>query len=140
MTEGWLPPYAYVPGQTERHPEDLFDEIKAGVIDGLAGREMFETEAWIGGLRCFEQGYFWEAHELWEAVWMACPPNSGERVLVQAGIQLANAGLKARMGRDAAKIRLMQQADELFAEAGLRKVVHPEMLDWVRMHRQIYAL
>ena len=71
---------------------------------------------------------------------MACPPNSGERVLVQAGIQLANAGLKARMGRDAAKIRLMQQADELFAEAGLRKVVHPEMLDWVRMHRQIYAL
>ena len=140
MTEGWLPPYAYVPGKTERHPEEVFDGIKAGVSDGLGVGELFQTEAWCVGLRCFEEGYFWEAHELWEPVWMACAPNSGERLLVQAVIQLANAGLKSRMDRDGAKTRLLQQADVLFSEAVLRRATLPNAFDWGRLRIQIFAL
>ena len=39
-------------------------------------------------------------------VWAALPQNSVERRLVQALIQIANAGLKARMGRTKAVARL----------------------------------
>ena len=140
MSDGWLPPYAYVPGQTERHRDEVFDGIKAGVSDGLSVGELFQTEAWSVGVRCFEEGYFWEAHELWEPVWMACAPNSGERLLVQAVIQLANAGLKSRMDRDGAKTRLLQQADVLFSEAVLRRATLPNAFDWGRLRIQIFAL
>lgn len=44
---------------------------------------------------------------------MNARPNSPERALVQAVIQLANAGLKARMGRPKASRRLMLLAEGL---------------------------
>ena len=31
----WRPAYAYLPGQTERHPETLFDEIKTPARDAI---------------------------------------------------------------------------------------------------------
>ena len=63
------------------------------------------------------EGYFWEAHEVLEAVWLACPPNSPERLMVQAVIQYANACLKGRMGQPRAVARLMTLSDDLAREA-----------------------
>ncbi|WP_322864911.1 DUF309 domain-containing protein [Aquicoccus sp. G2-2] len=69
-----LPPYAYVPGATPRHAEGMFDAL----CDTARGdpAELARTPAWRGGLDWCDAGYFWEAHELWEAVWMALPLNS----------------------------------------------------------------
>lgn len=102
----WRPPHAYVPGETARHPETLFDALKADA-----------QVAWLTGLAFLRDGFYWEAHEVLEAVWMGLPPNSAEKLLVQAVIQIANARLKRRMGRDAAAARLIARADELAAEA-----------------------
>ncbi|MCE8532650.1 DUF309 domain-containing protein [Ruegeria pomeroyi] len=66
----------------------------------------------------FDLGYFWEAHEVWEPVWMVLPQNSGARYRVQAAIQLTNAALKLRMGRRDAARRLCALAREAAARAG----------------------
>ena len=50
---------------------------------------------------------------------MCLPPASAERHLLQGLIQLANAGLKARMGRRAAALRILDLADAAFREAFL---------------------
>ena len=136
----WLPPYAFLPSETARHPDDMFDEIKRSVHGNKPPELLFETSAWACGLHCFQNRFFWEAHELWEPVWLAFAPNSGERYWVQSAIQLANAGLKARMGRYGAKARLLQHAKELHAEAQLRGASGPKGVEWRQLLQQIPAL
>ncbi|GAA6160012.1 hypothetical protein NBRC116589_21860 [Ruegeria sp. HU-ET01832] len=116
MTGDFWPPHAYVPGQTARHPEGLFDPLKTGLSD-VAPSDLVDTSAWTSGLAFLNEGYFWEAHEVLEAVWLACPPNSPERLMVQAVIQYANACLKGRMGQPRAMARLMTLSDDLACEA-----------------------
>lgn len=82
----------------------------------LAGHGAFQT-----GCAAFVRGYYWEAHELLEAVWACAPPNSAERHLLQALIHLANAGLKARMGRPAAVARIRARAADSMAAAFLHR-------------------
>lgn len=112
----WRPGHAYVPGQTPRHPDDLFDPLKAGLA-GVPAGQLSETRAWAYGLAFLRDGYFWEAHEVLEAVWMACPPNAPERLMVQAVIQHANARLKRKMGQERAAHRLDKRSAELADEA-----------------------
>lgn len=101
-----LPPHAYVPGQNARHPEGLFDVIKASVTADIPPRLLNETAAWRAGRAYLDSGYFWECHEVLEAVWMQTPKGSPEREMTQALIQLANARLKLRMGKPRATARL----------------------------------
>ena len=68
--------------------------------------ELAQCQAWLAGWELLDAGCFWEAHEVWEAVWMALPPNSAERRFVQTAIQLANGLLKQKMGRPKAALRL----------------------------------
>lgn len=105
-----LPAFAYVPGQGPRHAEDAFDAVRQ-VSDPLA-----DSPAWKAGLHYFAAGYYWEAHEVWEAVWLAAPANSAEKCVVQGMIQLANAALKRRMGRPKAALRLDSLAQGLLTE------------------------
>jgi uncharacterized protein len=112
-----LPAHAYVPGQTARHPEGAFDPMRDAAPPVTRSAEAANNAAWRYGLRLFAGGWFWECHEVLEPVWMNAPPNSRERALVQAVIQLANAALKARMGQTRATARLCARARELAAEA-----------------------
>lgn len=68
--------------------------------------ELAQCKAWLAGWALLDAECFWEAHEVWEAVWMALPHNSAERRFVQASIQLANGLLKQKMGRPKAALRL----------------------------------
>jgi len=126
-----VPPHAYVPGQTPRHAPDLFEALHASVRPGMSATELVQSNAWRAGLHYLEIGYFWEAHEALEPVWMALPAGSAERNLVQMVIQLANAALKARMQRPGAVERLcarIEQAgpalpEDAFATMGLPRDV-----------------
>ncbi|NNE51195.1 MAG: DUF309 domain-containing protein [Sulfitobacter sp.] len=106
-----LPPHVYVPGQTSRHPEDLFDAIKDSVTKEIAPEALDQTVAWKAGLAYLDAGYFWECHEVLEAVWMRAPEGSPEREMVQAVIQLANARLKLLMERPKATVRLCEMVE-----------------------------
>ena len=104
------PAHAYVPGRSERHPDDAFDELKATVRPGAAADELAACEAFRTGLRWLDAGYGWEAHELLEPIWMALPDDGAERRFVQALIQLANGRLKLAMERPKAARRLADLA------------------------------
>ncbi|MCA0870690.1 DUF309 domain-containing protein [Seohaeicola saemankumensis] len=84
----------------------------------MSAAELAGTDAWRAGWQYFETGFYWEAHELWEPVWMALPEGAPDRALVQASIQLANACLKARMGRLRAVFRLCDIAQGLLDGGG----------------------
>lgn len=115
MADPVLPPHPYVPGQTARHPEDWFDPIKASLTDAIAPQDLHKTEAFQTGLFYLHHGYFWECHEVLEAVWLRCPDPSPEREMTQALIQLANARLKQAMGKPRAVMRLCDMVAEHLA-------------------------
>lgn len=113
-----LPPYAYVPGQTARHDPALFDNLHASVKPGMIPSELVKTAAWQAGWQYLQNGFYWETHEAFEPIWMQTPPNSVERHLVQALIQIANAALKMRMQRPRAVLRLCDLAQAHLTACG----------------------
>ncbi len=106
-----LPDHKHVPGHNARHPEDAFDWIR----DQAAAEAGNAT--WLYGLCLLHEGFYWEAHEVLEPVWMAAAPNSAEKAMAQAVIQLANAALKLDMGKPKAAIRLAGMVEALASEA-----------------------
>ncbi|MEL7462976.1 MAG: DUF309 domain-containing protein [Pseudomonadota bacterium] len=117
MTALPLPDRKYVPGVTERHAEDAFDTIRDQAKAVTETATAVENPAWAYGLRLFDAGFWWEAHEVLEPVWMNARPNSAERAMTQAVIQLANGALKREMGAERAWRRLCAIALDLAAEA-----------------------
>lgn len=111
-----LGPVPHVPGRTPRPDAAVFAPLKAGLAAVSRPEDLAETEAFGAALTCLDAGYDWEAHELLEAVWLACPPAARERRFVQALIQIANAQLKLSMGRPDAAMRLCAIAEDLLAE------------------------
>ena len=103
-----LPTHAYIPGKTTRHPEGSFDHLRETVSDTMTPKALAQSKAFLVGLHYLETGYFWEAHEVLEPVWMALPESGDHRSLVQALIQFANAQLKLEMGRPKAAQRLCE--------------------------------
>lgn len=101
-----LPKHAYVPGVNDRHPEGAFDHIRDTVHDGMTAQELSSSAAFRSGLSYLQKGYYWEAHEVLEPVWMVLPEGCDERQLLQALIQFANAQLKVKMHRPKAAKRL----------------------------------
>lgn len=118
MTSRWpLPETRHVPGQTSR-PEasPAFDAALAAPAYTV-DRMWRENETYLYGIELYASGFFWEAHEVWEPVWMRSGGNSRERLLVQGLIQLSNACLKIVMERPDAAARLLTIAHEKIAEA-----------------------
>lgn len=78
---------------------------------------VFRTEAFRYGLDLFGAGFYWEAHEWWEALWMACPKESAEHCVLQGHIQTAAAMLKVGRGQWRAFASLRRRASQKFTKA-----------------------
>lgn len=79
-----FPEYAFIPGGPWPHPGHAGG---AGASDaGLLGR----------GVRLFNAGYYWEAHEAWETLWHRYGRKGPEADVLKALIKLAAAGVKVR--------------------------------------------
>ena len=107
-----LPDYRHLPGSNPRpdcsYLESVADQATAPTQDNTARSNI----AWHYGIRLFNAGYYWESHEVLEAVWLNALPNTRERYLLQAVIHLANARLKMKMSRQSAVLRLLKLAVE----------------------------
>lgn len=125
-----LPPYAYVPGQNERHAENAFEPLRRTAEQGLDVAQLARSDAFCAGLQFFHAGFHWEAHEVLEPVWMALPEGGLERRFVQGLIQLANGRLKLRMGRPKAVLRLVDKARALVpTQVGVETIMSVEVRD-----------
>jgi len=96
-----FPPYAYVPGRTP-HPTRDPDGHSYGTEFEIPERpdpdEWRACSDYLYGIDLFNHGFYWEAHEAWEGLWVACGRRGPTAAYLQALINLAAAGFKARWG------------------------------------------
>jgi hypothetical protein len=111
-----LPRLAHVPGTGTEPDRAPLEAVKALVPRPATAAGWEANEPYRYGAALCLNGFFWEAHEVWEAVWLACPPNSRERLLLRGLIQVANALLKSKMERRNAAQRLFGEAAGLVEE------------------------
>ena len=116
-----IPARPHRPGENERPTGDLRAPVSSSVELQLSTANWTSHDAYLYGFVLYRRGYYWEAHEIWEPVWMQCPPNSVERLLLQAIIQIANAALKESQQKTKASKRLHAIALELLREVSTRR-------------------
>lgn len=115
-----LPRWIYTPGETSKPDDDTLSRAKALVPARFDEFVPFDHPALRYGFALNDAGYFWEAHEILEAVWQAAPKGGRDRILLRACIQIANAGLKQRLGRERAVTRLLAEAKAELSELASR--------------------
>lgn len=106
----------YRPHRTPRPPKDCLAPLIRAAPKVTDPEAWHANGAYLAGFELLADGYYWEAHEVWEPVWMRAAPNSRERMLLRALIQTANACLKTALERPAAAARLWREAEDLAAE------------------------
>ena len=107
-----LPRFAHLPGVSLGHDERALDRVKRLLLEKTESASAPQNIPWLYGLRLFNEGFFWEAHEIWEEAWLLARPKSREEHLLRSVIHLTNGALKGSMGRDKAKKRLAALAIE----------------------------
>jgi hypothetical protein len=112
-----LPPYSYVTGKfphPTRDPAGHRFGLPPDDPPPLDPADWRSSRAFLLGCDLFNHGYYWEAHETWEAVWKACGRRGTVADFLKGLIKLAAAGVKAREGRPAGIRRHGARAAELF--------------------------
>jgi uncharacterized protein len=111
-----FPPYSYVPG---KFPHPISDErghshthVEPPCLPPTHG-DWQRCELYLWGLDLFNHGYYWEAHETWEALWHACGRKGTLADFLKGLIKLAAAGVKAREGLSDGVRRHLLRAAEL---------------------------
>ena len=128
-TQAALPARRYLPGHGP-HPstDPSHEEPRA---PGVPWSELARTELFRRAVDLFNHGYFWESHEAWEALWLACPQGSPLREGLQGLIQLAAALLKEEVSIPDGARRLARTAAERLERARSGKAPLP--LDLARV-------
>jgi hypothetical protein len=111
-----MPGWAYNPGTDGAPDREPLETAKRLVPLRFDGSVPADHPAFLYGLALHDGGFFWEAHEVWEAVWKAAPMNGRDRLALRSLIQIANAGLKQRQARPRAAARLLDEARALLGE------------------------
>lgn len=96
-----FPPYAFIPGSSPHPTRDPDGHSYGAVPEALDPPDPVEWRSchdYLYGIDLFNHGFYWEAHEAWEGLWVACGRQGVTATYLQALINLAAAGFKARWG------------------------------------------
>lgn len=96
-----LPPVPYLPGVGVR-PDPGW---------------LTHAPPWPWAVDLFDGGYFWEAHEVWESMWIELPRSSPRARFLQGLLLCAGAMVKQSAGYPEAADALFLQAVEALEEA-----------------------
>ncbi|MBN9121674.1 MAG: DUF309 domain-containing protein [Planctomycetes bacterium] len=118
-----LPSSTYVPGG--RRPRPRHDPGLAAVPP-IVGDSWRTSDAYLRGFDLFDAGFYWEAHESWEALWHAHGRKGPIADVLKGLIKLAAAGVKVRQGRPGGVRSLAARAAGHFETA--RGEAGPELL------------
>ncbi len=115
-----FPPYAYVPGRTPhptRDPDGHSYGTELEIPEPPDPEEWHVCSDYLYGIDLFNHGFYWEAHEAWEGLWVACGRRGPTATYLQALINLAAAGFKARWGSARGMMANAETAVRLFKSA-----------------------
>ena len=109
-----LPAYRYVPGL---HPHPFRDADGHRHLHGHDWPAPLWTPEgdwridapWLHGLDLFDQRFYWESHECWEAIWHEVDRAHVDRQLIQALIQAAAFVIKKHCGTARAAQHLLSR-------------------------------
>lgn len=100
-----LPAYAFRPGRAP-HPRRDPAGHSFGVPDPTPPRlppdRWRENEAYLFAVDLYNHGFWWESHELWEALWLQA--DGAEAQFLQGLIQVAAANIQRDLGREARRL------------------------------------
>jgi uncharacterized protein len=111
-----FPAYAFVPGN---HPHPVTDPRGHSfghpqiVPDKLDAKYPGNSIEFLFAVDLFNAGYYWEAHETWEGLWIAAGRKGELADFLKSLIKLAAAGVKAREGQINGVERHARRAVEL---------------------------
>ena len=97
-TDRPLPDYRHLPGKTPhptRDPEGHSYDRPEPDLPDLNHENWRKSEEYLYGIDLFNEGYWWECHEVLEGLWHASGVGSEAGHVLQAVIQCAAAHLKA---------------------------------------------
>lgn len=111
-----FPAYRYVPGQNP-HPTRDIDGHSYGTepvrLVTFSPGDWAGCEEYLYAIDLLNHGYWWEAHESLEAIWLAAGQrHSRTGLFVQGLLQLGVGALKQHLGQTTAARRLWQSALE----------------------------
>ena len=114
-----FPSYRYIPFQGDMpHPRNDPDGHSYGREDDylpeFSARQWMDCQPYLYGVDLFNRGYWWEAHEAWENVWLAAGRGTRTGMFIQGLIQIAAAQLKRVMHED--------QGAKLLTASGIEKL------------------
>lgn len=95
-----LPPYRYLPGKNVHPGRDHLPEMG--------------DRAFLYGVDLYHAGFFYEAHEAWESLWLKLPQGDLQRTFLLGLIQNAAAQLKLLLGQWAPAYMLSRRAYHYF--------------------------
>ena len=107
----------YLPGAGTPPPRAVFDDIKRTIPVRVDAEALVSSPALTLARDLYAARYFWETHEVLEAMWLATLPNTQQRHFLQGFIQMANACLKLRMRQPNAAARLVRETEKHMMEA-----------------------
>ena len=118
-SDNLFPAYRYLPFTAGiPHPRRDQDGHSYGLEDehlaGFAVADWASCQPYLHGIDLFNHGYWWEAHEALEAVWLAAGQETPAGNFVQGLIQLAAAQLKRFIHQE--------RGARLLTESGVAKI------------------
>lgn len=112
-----FPAYAFVPG---KHPHPVSDPLghsfgmTRSISEPLDPQHPESSVLFLHAIDLFNGGFYWEAHEAWEELWISAG-RAGELANFLKGlIKLSAAGVKSREGQCVGVERHARRAVELF--------------------------
>lgn len=109
-----LPAYRFVPGLLPHPIRDpgghSYRSVRSQVHPFWSPDQWRALEAYLRGVDLFNRFYFWEAHEVWEALWKSHPPQTDPARLIQGLINLAASLLKLHMQEASSSQKLWRAA------------------------------
>lgn len=114
-----LPPYAHIPGQTPHPVSDPRGHMYGASHETpppLDPDNWQASEVYRYGVDLFNHGFYWEAHEAWESLWIAAGRSGPVAIWLKALIKLAAAMVKIRAGNAVGGARHALRAQELLGD------------------------
>jgi hypothetical protein len=127
FSERPLPPYRFVNGVTPHPTLDPAGHLYGHTpADCTAEARRFAAGDWRAapsfcyGVDLYNQAYWWEAHEAWEALWQCFAVGTPHRHALQCLIQVSAAHLQRHAGLHRGVTRLLERARGHLGRVGLQ--------------------